>query len=187
MSSFCAVSLGSMLDSRRVSKMSASEWPPTTSLIDWMVDWIAVVVVGERAAPALSEPRAPPPPPPAMPAARGEIARTHAGTGERVVVEALAIAAGIASNDARPWVSGEWVWVLVWVQWLGPARLGGCVVFQGKGREKNYRLEIERVARLARVVAAVNEFYGRGGSTVSVCANAGWWGHRCLNDGYTPT
>jgi len=81
--------------------MSASEWPPTTSLIDWMVDWIAVVVVGERA-PALSEPRAAPPPPPAMPAARGEIARTHAGTGERVVVEALAIAAGIASNDARP-------------------------------------------------------------------------------------
>lgn len=57
---------------------------------------------------------------------------------------------------------------------------------EGTGK-KNYRLEIERVARLARVVAAVNEFYGRGGSTVSVCANAGWWGHRCLNDGYTPT
>lgn len=117
MSSFCAVSLGSILDSRRVSKMSASEWPPTTSLIDWMVDWIAVAVVGERAAPALSEP--PRDPPPAMPAARGEIARTHARTGERVVVEALAIAAGIASNDARPWVLvGVGVVRAGWARWV---------------------------------------------------------------------
>ena len=135
MSSFCAVSLGSILDSRRVSKMSASEWPPTTSLIDWMVDWIAVVVVGERAAPALSEPpRAPPPPPPAMPAARVEIARTHARTGERVVVEALAIAAGIASNDARPWV-------LVGVVRAGWARSRWVLGFPREGKEgkKNTR------------------------------------------------
>ena len=129
MSSFCAVSLGSILDSRRVSKMSASEWPPTTSLIDWMVDWIAVVVVGERAAPALSEP--PRAPPPAMPAARGEIARTHARTGERVVVEALAIAAGIASNDARPWV-------LVGVVRAGWARWVLGFSKGGEGREKKY-------------------------------------------------
>ena len=129
MSSFCAVSLGSILDSRRVSKMSASEWPPTTSLIDWMVDWIAVVVVGERAAPALSEPpRAPPPPPPAMPAARVEIARTHARTGE-----ALPIAAGIASNDARPWV-------LVGVVRAGWARSRWVLGFprEGKEGEKKY-------------------------------------------------
>jgi hypothetical protein len=45
-----------MLDSRRASKMSASEWPTTTSLIDWIVDWI--VDVGAR---PLSEARAPPP------------------------------------------------------------------------------------------------------------------------------
>jgi hypothetical protein len=125
-----------MLDSRRVSKMSASEWPTTTSLIDWMVDWIAVVVVvvvvGERAAPALSELRAPPPTP-AMPAVRGEIARTHARTGERVVLEALTIAAGIASNDARAWVSGESGFGL-WFGWSGWGRpgSGGRVVFQGK-------------------------------------------------------
>jgi hypothetical protein len=116
--------------------MSASEWPTTTSLIDWMVDWIAVVVVvvvvGERAAPALSELRAPPPTP-AMPAARGEIARTHARTGERVVLEALTIAAGIASNDARAWVSGESGFGL-WFGWSGWGRpgSGGRVVFQGK-------------------------------------------------------
>ena len=136
MSSFCAVSLGSMLDSRRVSKMSASEWPPTTSLIDWMVDWIAVVVVGERAAPALSEPRAPPP---AMPSARGEIARTHAGTGERVVVEALAIAAGIASNDARPWVSGESGFGF-WFGWSGWGRPGSVGAWFSKGRERGKKL-----------------------------------------------
>jgi len=60
-----------------------------------------------------------------MPAARGEIARTHARTGERVVVEALAIAAGIASNDARPWV-------LVGVVRAGWAR---CVLGFSKGGE----------------------------------------------------
>lgn len=146
MSSFCAVSLGSMLDSRRVSRMSASEWPPTTSLIDWMVVWIAAVVVGERAAPApaLSEPRAPapPPPPPAMPAARGEIARTHAGTGERVVVEALAIAAGIASNDARPWVSGGCSGFGFWFGWSGWGRPGSVGAWFSKGRELRAKKKI---------------------------------------------
>lgn len=116
--------------------MSASEWPTTTSLIDWMVDCIAVVVVGERAAPApaLSEPRAPPPPP-AMPAARGEIAQTRARTGERVVVEALAIAAGIASNDTRPWVSGE-SGSGFWFGRSGWGRPGSVGAWFSKGRGK---------------------------------------------------
>lgn len=138
--------------------MSASEWPPTTSLIDWMVDWIAVVVVGECAAPAaLSEP--PRAPPPAMPAARGEIARTHARTGERVVVEALAIAAGIASNDARPWVSGGGSGF--WLEWLGPAGLGGCVVFQGR-RRKNRR-KLKRLRDLRGVGALCTSLTAGGG------------------------
>lgn len=87
--------------------MSASEWPPTTSLMDWMVEWI----VGARA--VLSEGRAPPlplPPPPAM-LLRGD--RRNTTPGARVAgVVVPSIAAGIASNDARPWV---WVWVLVGV------------------------------------------------------------------------
>lgn len=121
--------------------MSASEWPPTTSLIDWMVDWIAVVVVGERAAPApapaLSEPRAPPPPPPAMPAARGEIARTHARTGEQRAV-VVAIAAGIASNDARPWVSGDESGFGFWFGWSGwGRRLGSVGAWFSNGRQGN--------------------------------------------------
>lgn len=39
----------------------------------------------------------------------------------------------IKRREALGFGGVQWVWVLVWLEWLGPAGLGGCVVFQGKG------------------------------------------------------